>query len=125
MLSTRSSRGAVAVAKRFQQLSIRSMAHAKSFVRVFHCFVWPPPSLCCFFDGSRSHTLFRTNVYRLFPQHLQSPDNNEETFFDFTEENYERANRILRKYPDNYRQVRWFISACIVYLLDWVLLFDA
>jgi NADH dehydrogenase (ubiquinone) flavoprotein 2 len=45
-------------------------------------------------------------------QHLDSPDNNETTFFDFTEENYERANRILRKYPDNYRQ------AAMIPLLD-------
>jgi len=36
--------------------------------------------------------------------HLQNSDNNETTFFDFTDENYERANRILQKYPDNYRQ---------------------
>jgi len=36
--------------------------------------------------------------------HLESQMNNSETFFDFNDENYERANRILQKYPDNYRQ---------------------
>ncbi len=45
-------------------------------------------------------------------QHLDSPQNNETTFFDFTDENYERANRILKKYPDNYRQ------AAMIPLLD-------
>ncbi|VEU34619.1 unnamed protein product [Pseudo-nitzschia multistriata] len=44
--------------------------------------------------------------------HLESKDNNETTFFDFTDENYERANRILQKYPDNYRQ------AAMIPLLD-------
>lgn len=43
---------------------------------------------------------------------MDSPDNNEATFFDFNEENYERANRVLRKYPDNYRQ------AAMIPLLD-------
>lgn len=44
--------------------------------------------------------------------HLESPTNNETTFFDFTNENYERANQILQKYPDNYRQ------AAMIPLLD-------
>lgn len=44
--------------------------------------------------------------------HRDSPDNNEETHFDFTLENYERVNTILAKYPENYKQ-----SACIP-LLD-------
>uniref|UniRef100_A0A7S0Y909 NADH dehydrogenase [ubiquinone] flavoprotein 2, mitochondrial n=1 Tax=Pseudo-nitzschia delicatissima TaxID=44447 RepID=A0A7S0Y909_9STRA len=44
--------------------------------------------------------------------HLESDKNNETTQFDFTDENYERANRILSKYPDNYRQ------AAMIPLLD-------
>mmetsp|Transcript_19526 Transcript_19526/g.55148 ORF Transcript_19526/g.55148 Transcript_19526/m.55148 type:complete len:265 (+) Transcript_19526:82-876(+) len=44
--------------------------------------------------------------------HLNSPKNNSETYFDFTDENYERANRILKKYPNNYRQ------AAMIPLLD-------
>jgi len=44
--------------------------------------------------------------------HLESPDNKSETYFDFTEENYVRANRVLQKYPDNYRQ------AAMIPLLD-------
>mmetsp|Transcript_15664 Transcript_15664/g.18983 ORF Transcript_15664/g.18983 Transcript_15664/m.18983 type:complete len:278 (+) Transcript_15664:326-1159(+) len=46
------------------------------------------------------------------PQHKNTPDNNEDTTFDFTKENYERVNTILAKYPTNYKQ-----SACIP-LLD-------
>ena len=48
----------------------------------------------------------------LLSQHLNSPENNEETYFDFTDENYERVNRIMSKYPDNYRQ------AAMIPLLD-------
>ncbi|KAL3932644.1 MAG: hypothetical protein SGBAC_010747 [Bacillariaceae sp.] len=44
--------------------------------------------------------------------HLESADNKAETFFDFTEENYVRANQVLQKYPDNYRQ------AAMIPLLD-------
>ncbi|GMI06698.1 hypothetical protein TrRE_jg6412 [Triparma retinervis] len=36
--------------------------------------------------------------------HINTPDNTTETYFDFTEENYERINRILSKYPANYKQ---------------------
>ena len=45
-------------------------------------------------------------------KHLNTSYNNESTVFDFDEENYERANRILKKYPDNYRQ------AAMIPLLD-------
>lgn len=51
-------------------------------------------------------------LFLLSIQHLDSPQNNETTFFDFTDENYERVNRILKKYPDNYRQ------AAMIPLLD-------
>lgn len=44
--------------------------------------------------------------------HIDTPTNNSETRFDFTEENYERAYQILGKYPDHYKQ-----AACIP-LLD-------
>jgi NADH dehydrogenase (ubiquinone) flavoprotein 2 len=43
---------------------------------------------------------------------LNTKDNNHETYFDFSEENYERANQILSKYPNNYRQ------AAMIPLLD-------
>lgn len=45
-------------------------------------------------------------------QHRPSPDNTATTFFDFTKENYERVDRILGKYPSNYKQ------AGIIPLLD-------
>jgi len=75
MLSTKTTRAAMAVAHRFQQQSVRTMGTAKNF-------------------------------------HLNSPHNNPESYFDFSEENYERVNRILRKYPNNYRQ------AAMIPLLD-------
>jgi NADH dehydrogenase (ubiquinone) flavoprotein 2 len=40
------------------------------------------------------------------------PDNTDETFFDFTPENYERVKMILGRYPQNYKQ------AGIIPLLD-------
>mmetsp|Transcript_11877 Transcript_11877/g.24053 ORF Transcript_11877/g.24053 Transcript_11877/m.24053 type:complete len:272 (+) Transcript_11877:3-818(+) len=36
--------------------------------------------------------------------HINTPDNLETTYFDFTEENYARVERILSKYPSNYKQ---------------------
>eukprot|EP00542_Grammatophora_oceanica_P016764 CAMPEP_0194035220 /NCGR_PEP_ID=MMETSP0009_2-20130614/7669_1 /TAXON_ID=210454 /ORGANISM="Grammatophora oceanica, Strain CCMP 410" /LENGTH=262 /DNA_ID=CAMNT_0038676491 /DNA_START=93 /DNA_END=881 /DNA_ORIENTATION=+ len=44
--------------------------------------------------------------------HIDTPDNNEETFFDFTDENYKRVDMILGKYPDNYKQ------SAVIPLLD-------
>ena len=37
-------------------------------------------------------------------QHINTPDNTQETYFDFTEENYKLVNKILSKYPANYKQ---------------------
>lgn len=37
-------------------------------------------------------------------QHIDTPENNATTPFDFTPENYERVFQILGKYPDNYKQ---------------------
>ncbi|CAN0118714.1 unnamed protein product, partial [Hapterophycus canaliculatus] len=45
-------------------------------------------------------------------QHRDTPDNNETTYFDFTDENYARVEKIMAKYPANYRQ------ASIIPLLD-------
>lgn len=36
--------------------------------------------------------------------HVESADNNVDTPFDFTEDNYARVNTILAKYPENYKQ---------------------
>lgn len=46
------------------------------------------------------------------PQHRDTKDNKESTYFDFSAENYVRVQTILSKYPSNYKQ-----SACIP-LLD-------
>ena len=54
----------------------------------------------------------RRGLSGIFQNHRNTEDNNEETHFDFTVENYERVNTILAKYPENYKQ-----SACMP-LLD-------
>mmetsp|Transcript_26379 Transcript_26379/g.63308 ORF Transcript_26379/g.63308 Transcript_26379/m.63308 type:complete len:263 (+) Transcript_26379:133-921(+) len=36
--------------------------------------------------------------------HINTPDNTPETYFDFTEDNYKYVNKILSKYPANYKQ---------------------
>lgn len=38
-----------------------------------------------------------------FNKHRDTPDNNPDTPFDFTPENYEKINIILSKYPENYK----------------------
>jgi len=45
-------------------------------------------------------------------QHRNTPDNTVDTYFDFTEENYERVERILGKYPSTFKQ------AGVIPLLD-------
>jgi len=42
------------------------------------------------------------------PQHIETPENNADTFFEFTPENMKEIERTLAKYPSNYKQ-----SACI------------
>lgn len=44
--------------------------------------------------------------------HRDTEDNNEETYFDFTEENHKRVQMVLSRYPQNYKQ------AGIIPLLD-------
>jgi NADH dehydrogenase (ubiquinone) flavoprotein 2 len=48
----------------------------------------------------------------LLSQHKDSPGNSEDTHFEFTDENYANVERILAKYPANYRQ------SAIIPLLD-------
>ena len=39
-----------------------------------------------------------------FNKHRHTDDNNDETPFDFSEENYRKVDTILGKYPENYKQ---------------------
>ena len=39
-----------------------------------------------------------------FNKHRQTEDNNDETPFDFSEENYRKVDTILGRYPENYKQ---------------------
>lgn len=50
--------------------------------------------------------------FHALASHRDSPDNTSETHFDFSLENHERANKILARYPENYKQ------AAIIPLLD-------
>jgi hypothetical protein len=47
---------------------------------------------------------FATNSHDVFNTHRESPINNKQTTFDFTEANYERVAEILSHYPKNYAQ---------------------
>jgi NADH dehydrogenase (ubiquinone) flavoprotein 2 len=68
--------------------------------------------------GSSPHPLLFIYFFYLFllffasPQHVDTPDNNATTPFDFTKENYDRVFSILAKYPDQYKR------AAIIPLLD-------
>lgn len=42
------------------------------------------------------------------------PTNTPDTPFDFTEENYKTVERILAKYPDNYKQVRARVAPVMI-----------
>ncbi len=46
--------------------------------------------------------------FSAFANHRNTEDNNEETPFEFTKENYEEIQNLLNKYPSNYKE-----SACI------------
>lgn len=47
---------------------------------------------------------FATNSHDVFNTHRESPENNKQTTFDFTEANYEKVAEILSHYPKNYAQ---------------------
>ena len=58
------------------------------------------------------------------PQHREDdPTNEVDTPFDFSEENYKSVERILAKYPDNYKMVCrgfvWHISCDAVWPVGW------
>eukprot|EP00879_Flechtneria_rotunda_P001051 GHRR01001189.1.p1 GENE.GHRR01001189.1~~GHRR01001189.1.p1 ORF type:complete len:295 (+),score=104.56 GHRR01001189.1:317-1201(+) len=46
---------------------------------------------------------FATNSHDIFNIHHHSPDNNWQTEFDFTPENYKRVAEIVARYPPNYK----------------------
>lgn len=47
-------------------------------------------------------------LFSAFANHRNTQDNNEDTPFEFTKENYEEIQKLLNKYPSNYKE-----SACI------------
>jgi NADH:ubiquinone oxidoreductase subunit E len=50
----------------------------------------------------------RQQPFSAFVNHRNTEDNNEDTPFEFTEENYKEVQNIIAKYPSNYKE-----SACI------------
>lgn len=46
--------------------------------------------------------------FSAFANHRNTEDNNDDTPFEFTQENYEKIQDLLKKYPNNYKE-----SACI------------
>lgn len=67
---------------------------------------------CCESDENARNARNTKSTFYGDRQHQDTPDNNETTFFDFTDENYKRVEKIMAKYPANYRQ------ASIIPLLD-------
>lgn len=55
---------------------------------------------------------FSTNSTDIFNVHKETPENNWNTTFDFTEANYKRATEIIARYPTNYKQ------SAVIPLLD-------
>ena len=58
------------------------------------------------------HACLRASVTSALVQHKDVPGNTEDTHFEFTDENYKLVDKILGKYPANYKQ------AGIIPLLD-------
>ncbi len=50
----------------------------------------------------------QTRAFSAFSNHRNTEDNNEDTPFEFTKENYEKIQELLNQYPSNYKE-----SACI------------
>jgi NADH dehydrogenase (ubiquinone) flavoprotein 2 len=42
--------------------------------------------------------------FSAFVNHRNTEDNNEETPFEFTKENYEKIKQLMKKYPANYKE---------------------
>lgn len=55
---------------------------------------------------------FATNSTDVFNVHMDSPDNNKSTSFDFTDKNYERVAELIAQYPPNYK------ASAIIPVLD-------
>jgi NADH dehydrogenase (ubiquinone) flavoprotein 2 len=49
-------------------------------------------------------TSSRVTMSDQFNKHRHTPDNNDDTPFEFTEENMRKVETVLGKYPDNYKQ---------------------
>lgn len=50
--------------------------------------------------------------YLIKKQHVNTIDNNKDTYFDFTQENYKKIEVIMTRYPKNYK------ASIIMPLLD-------
>lgn len=53
---------------------------------------------------SLSKTQSTRRCFSAFVNHRNTDDNNEDTPFEFSKENYEKINELLGKYPNNYKE---------------------
>ena len=67
------------------------------------------PSAAAALSSCRS---FATNSTDIFNVHKDTPENNLDTPFDFTDANYEKAAEIISRYPSNYK------ASAVIPLLD-------
>uniref|UniRef100_M4B7W8 Uncharacterized protein n=1 Tax=Hyaloperonospora arabidopsidis (strain Emoy2) TaxID=559515 RepID=M4B7W8_HYAAE len=77
-------------------------------IRALHATSTPRRVYCGSVTGFHSSRVARGS----FVQHRDTEDNNADTPFDFTPENYERVHAILDRYPENYK------ASAIIPLLD-------
>eukprot|EP00898_Chlorokybus_atmophyticus_P005035 jgi/Chlat1/5532/Chrsp369S05342 len=77
--------------------SLRSLRHTAAGSRSAYPKAWETAALASV-SHSRGYAGHMPNV------HFNTPDNNEEIPFEFTEENYDTVLKILKNYPANYKQ---------------------
>lgn len=54
--------------------------------------------------ATRTRVLASGDAHRIQAQHIDAPENNEATPFDFTPENLEKVKKVMSMYPDNYKK---------------------
>jgi NADH dehydrogenase (ubiquinone) flavoprotein 2 len=62
------------------------------------------PAVVCCCLCIQHYLINELTPHNSLKQHINTPDNTPETYFDFTDENYTRVYKILSKYPANYKQ---------------------
>ena len=55
-------------------------------------------------QAARPAALIGARSFSAFVNHRNTEDNNEDTPFEFTPENFEEIHKLLNKYPSNYKE---------------------